>query len=95
MINTNVLNIINIRLTKFELYLKVMVKFTLKVGKENFEVEHTSEESYEDFQAKVFAVTDIPPKNLKVLFKAKMIKVIKFIPRTTNLCLPFQMEVLS
>ena len=33
------------------------------------------DENFEDFQAKVYALTDIPPKNLKVLFKAKMIKV--------------------
>jgi hypothetical protein len=72
-----------------------MVKFLLKVGKDNLEVEHTSEESFEDFQAKVFTITDIPPKNLKVLFKAKMIKVIKIIRRTTNLCWPFQKEALS
>lgn len=52
-----------------------MVKFTLKVGKETFEVEQTPEESFEDFQAKVFALTDIPPKNLKLLVKSKMIKV--------------------
>lgn len=52
-----------------------MVKFTLKVGKDSYELEHTPAETYEEFQAKVFAYTDIPPKNLKVLFKAKMIKV--------------------
>jgi hypothetical protein len=53
-----------------------MVKFTLKVTKETFEIEHTAQESFEDFQAKVYTLTDIPPKNLKVLFKAKMIKVL-------------------
>ncbi len=52
-----------------------MPKYSLKSGKDTFEVEHTQTESYEDFQAKVFALTDIPPKNLKVLFKGKMIKV--------------------
>ena len=53
-----------------------MPNFALKSGKEVFEVEHSAEESFEDFQAKVFAVTDVPPKNLKILFKGKMIKVI-------------------
>ena len=52
-----------------------MVKYILKVGKETFDVEHTSEETFEDFQAKVFAITDIPPKNQKILCKSKMIKV--------------------
>ena len=52
-----------------------MPKYILKSGKELLEVEHTNEETFEDFQAKVFTLTDIPPKNLKVLFKAKMIKV--------------------
>ena len=52
-----------------------MPKYVLKSGKELLEVEHTNEETFEDFQAKVFTLTDIPPKNLKVLFKAKMIKV--------------------
>lgn len=51
-----------------------MVKYFLKVGKENLQVEHTPEETFEQFQAKVFALTDIPPKNLKVLCKSKMIK---------------------
>lgn len=54
-----------------------MVNYTLKLGKEVFEVEHSAEETFEDFQAKVFAITDIPPKNLKVLCKSKMIKVRK------------------
>ena len=53
-----------------------MPKFILKCGKDTFEIEHTAEETFEDFQAKTFALTDIPPKNLKVLFKSKMIKVI-------------------
>ncbi len=52
-----------------------MPKFNLKSGKDLFDVEQTADETYEDFQAKVFALTDIPPKNLKVLFKGKMIKV--------------------
>ena len=52
-----------------------MTKYSLKVGKQTFEVEHTQEESFEDFTAKVFAITDIPPKNQKILFKGKMIKV--------------------
>lgn len=52
-----------------------MVKYTLKVGKEELEVEHTQEENFEDFQAKVFTLTDIPPKNQKILLKGKMIKV--------------------
>lgn len=52
-----------------------MPKFNLKSGKDLFDVEQAAEETYEDFQAKVFALTDIPPKNLKVLFKGKMIKV--------------------
>lgn len=52
-----------------------MPKYNLKSGKDMFDIEHTNEESFEDFQAKVFAITDIPPKNLKVLFKGKMIKV--------------------
>ncbi len=52
-----------------------MVKFALKIGKETFDIEHSAQQTFEDFQAKVFAVSDIPPKNLKVLFKAKMIKV--------------------
>lgn len=51
-----------------------MVKYTLKVGKEELEVEHTQEENFEDFQAKVFTLTDIPPKNQKILLKGKMIK---------------------
>ena len=52
-----------------------MVKYFLKSGKENFEVEYDEGETFEDFQAKVFAITDIPPKNLKILLKSKMIKV--------------------
>lgn len=52
-----------------------MPKFNLKSGKDLFDVEQAADETYEDFQAKVFALTDIPPKNLKVLFKGKMIKV--------------------
>jgi hypothetical protein len=56
-----------------------MVKFTIKVGKELFELEHEPEELFEEFQGKIFALTDIPPKNIKILFKAKMIKV-KYIP---------------
>lgn len=52
-----------------------MPKYSLKSGKDVFDVEHDNTESFEDFQAKVFALTDIPPKNLKVLFKGKMIKV--------------------
>ena len=52
-----------------------MPKYILKCGKDVLEVEHSQQETFEDFQAKVFALTDIPPKNLKVLFKAKMIKV--------------------
>jgi hypothetical protein len=61
-----------------------MVNFTLKVGKENFELEQTADENWEDFQAKVFALTDIPPKNLKVLCKSKMIKVRSSPLRTTQ-----------
>lgn len=52
-----------------------MPKYNLKSGKDTYDIEHTNTESYEDFQAKVFALTDIPPKNLKILFKGKMIKV--------------------
>lgn len=52
-----------------------MPKYSLKSGKDILEIEHTEAESFEDFQAKVFTLTDIPPKNLKVLFKGKMIKV--------------------
>lgn len=52
-----------------------MPKYNLKSGKDTYDIEHTNKESYEDFQAKVFALTDIPPKNLKILFKGKMIKV--------------------
>ena len=52
-----------------------MVKYSLKVGKEVFDIEHSGEESFEDFQVNVFAITDIPPKNQKVLCKSKMIKV--------------------
>lgn len=53
----------------------IMPKYSLKSGKDILEIEHTEAESFEDFQAKVFTLTDIPPKNLKVLFKGKMIKV--------------------
>lgn len=67
-----------------------MPKFILKCGKEVLDVEHVEGESFEDFQAKVFALTDIPPKNLKVLFKAKMIKVRRSRLRTTNRCWPSQ-----
>lgn len=66
-----------------------MVRYVLKSGKENFDVEHTPEESFEEFQAKVFALTDIPPKNLKVLCKSKMIKVHSPSFRTTKLFLVF------
>lgn len=63
-----------------------MVKFVLKAGKEVLEVHHEQGESFEDFQAKVYTLTDIPPKNLKVLFKAKLIKVVMVIHRTTRHC---------
>lgn len=64
-----------------------MVRYVLKSGKENFDVEHSPEESFEEFQAKIFALTDIPPKNLKVLCKSKMIKVHASPFRTTKLFL--------
>ena len=70
-----------------------MVNYTLKVGKETFEVEHSPEDSFEDFQAKVFAITDIPPKNLKVLFKSKMIKVIIHTFRITQPYLQYLITV--
>lgn len=56
-----------------------MPKFSIKSGKDALDIEHTPTESFEDFQAKVFALTDIPPKNLKVLFKGKMIKVVSIL----------------
>ena len=61
-----------------------MPNFSLKSGKEVFEVELEANESYEDFQAKVFALTDVPPKNLKMLFKGKMIKVAFISLRTSG-----------
>lgn len=71
-----------------------MVKFTLKLGKDNIEVEHIANEPFEDFQAKVFTLTDIPPKNLKILFKAKMIKVQYDLPRIIRLFWLFLKAVL-
>ena len=56
-----------------------MVNFSLKVGKETCEIEHTQEEDFEDFQVKVFTLTDIPPKNQKILLKGKMIKVLWYL----------------
>ena len=52
-----------------------MPKYILKVKKEEYAVEHDQASSFEEFQAKIFSKTDIPPKNLKILFKSKMIKV--------------------
>lgn len=52
-----------------------MPKYNLKSGKDLLDVEHLQAETFQNFQAKVFALTDIPPKNLKILFKGKMIKV--------------------
>ena len=65
-----------------------MVKYLLKSGKETFEVEHSEEQSFEDFQVNAYTLTDIPPKNLKVLFKSKMIKVKPPLCRTTPVCSP-------
>lgn len=55
-----------------------MPKYNLKSGKDLLDVEHLQTETFQDFQAKVFALTDIPPKNLKILFKGKMIKVHRY-----------------
>jgi hypothetical protein len=63
-----------------------MPKYSFKAGKDTFEIEHTAEESFEDFQAKVYALTDIPPKNLKVMFRGKMIKVLEVLCRKTRRC---------
>ncbi len=56
-----------------------MSKYSLKSGKDLLDVDHEQADTFEDFQAKVFALTDIPPKNLKILFKGKMIKVVSYI----------------
>jgi hypothetical protein len=63
-----------------------MPKYSLKSGKDTHDIEHEPEESFEDFQAKVYALTDIPPKNMKVVFKGKMIKVPRSLCRTTGHC---------
>lgn len=70
-----------------------MVKYSLKVGKEVCEVEHSGEETFEEFQAKVFAVTDIPPKNQKVLCKSKMVKVYRGLCRIIRAFLLSLMEL--
>ena len=56
-----------------------MPNFSLKCGKEVSDVELDAGESFLDFQAKVFALTDVPPKNLKLLFKGKMLKVVNLV----------------
>ena len=70
-----------------------MVKYSLKAGKEVNDVEHSEEESFEDFQVKVFTITDIPPKNQKILCKSKMIKVFEYLLRIMPPCLLFLTEL--
>ena len=51
-----------------------MAKVTIKHSKESHEVEVEEDETFESFQAKVYALTTVPPKSMKLLLKGKEIK---------------------
>lgn len=52
-----------------------MPKLVIKAGKETAQLEIFETDSFELFQGNIFALTDIPPKNQKIMVKGKFIKV--------------------
>ena len=51
-----------------------MVKVTIKFLKDSYELAVDEEDNFELFQAKVYAVTTVPPKSMKLLDKGRQIK---------------------
>ena len=51
-----------------------MATVTIKFSKDSYDIAIDQDETLESFQAKVYALTTVPPRSMKLLLKGKEIK---------------------